>query len=364
MLGSNMKDQDASLNDINVVNASDMPGDTISSLAWAPNVAHRIFACSSWDSKIRLYDTVIQNMQQKGLVQKAIFNVEDPCISMAWSDDMTKLFAGCINNTIKAFDPSTGQSIDIGKHDAAAKDMFWLQSANMLLTTSFDKTLRFWDLRQPNPAAGFQLNHKIYCADLSGSLLCLGLSDEKILVVNLPHIQNMLGKSNLDYIDSPLGQSSQLTCIGFFTDGSGIGTASHDGRANLSKLDADSNGKPKLGNIMTFKCHKVDTGTGGNQQMLYPVHGIGFHPKAKNFVYTAGGEGNIFFWDYGAKNKITSFNYKGIPVTKVKMSPDGLLMAYALGYDWAKGIEGYMSCKPKLCVHIMQEQELAYTTGK
>lgn len=354
MLGA--KD-DASVNDFNVVNAAEMPGDTISSLAWIPNTNHRILACSSWDSKVRLFECVAQNMQ-KGLVQKAAMDVEDPLLSLAWSEDSTKLFGGCINTHVKAFDVSTGKLISVGKHDSPVKDVFWVPGgANMVMSTSYDKTIRFWDLRQQNPAAGYSVGHKIYCADLVGPAVVLGLSEEKLLVFGLQNMQAMLGKQNLDYIESPLGQGSQLTCVAFFTDGGGVGTASHDGRANLSKLDVDTSGKPKLGNIMTFKCHKLDQ---GSQQMLYPVHGIGFHPAAKSFVYTAGGEGNIFFWDYSAKNKITGFSYGKVPVTRVKMSPDGTLMAYALGYDWAKGIEGYMSHKPKLAVHMMQESELIY----
>lgn len=44
--------------------------------------------------------------------------------------------------------------------------------------------------------------------------------------------------------------------------------------------------------------------------MLFPVHACGFHPNQKYFFYTAGGEGNLFFWDFDAKNKITGLNFK------------------------------------------------------
>jgi len=362
MMGLN-KDADASLNDINLVNQNEYPGDTVSSIAWIPNANMRMFACSDWGSKIRLYEAVVQSMQQKGIVQKACLDVEDPCLSVNWSDDCTKIFAGCINNTVKAFDANTGQSATVGQHDAGVKDVHWIPGANTLCTLSFDKTMRFWDLRQQQPVAGYNLGLKAFCSDLYVSqqnmYMVIGLQDEKILVVNIPNIQNMLNKNPLDYIDSPLGQGSQITAIGFYSDGSGIGVASHDGRANLSKLDQDAMGKIKLANVMTFKAHKTEQ-QGSQPQMLYPVHAIGFHPKSKNYVFTAGGEGNIFFWDYGQKNKITGFNYKGVPVTRAKMSPDGSLLAYSLGYDWAKGIEGYMSHKPKICAHIMQENELVY----
>jgi len=361
MIGA-LKNDDASMSDINIVKQEHFPSDTISSITWAPSTSVRMFSASSWDSKIRIYDTVIQSMQEKGLVQKACFDVEDPCLSTNWSEDLSKLFAGCVNNTVKAFDLNTGQSANVGQHDGGVKSVYWISSANTLCTLSFDKTIRFWDLRQQNPVAGFNLGLKVYCSDFYAPNIVVGLADEKILLVNLPNIQNMLGKNQLDYVDSPLGKDSQLTAIEFFADGSGIGLASHDGRANLSKFDQDQMGRVKLTNVMTFKCHKVDQGQGNQQQqMLYPVHAIGFHPKSKNFVYTAGGEGNMFFWDYGAKNKITGFSYKGVPITRAKMSPDGMLLAYSLGYDWAKGIEGYMSHKPKICCHIMQENELVYT---
>lgn len=68
--------------------------------------------------------------------------------------------------------------------------------------------------------------------------------------------------------------------------------------------------------------------------MLYPVHGIGSHPNVAQFVYTGGADGAVHFWDTNVKNKIKSFQFQA-PVTRMKMSPDGLYFAYALGYDWA-----------------------------
>ena len=41
---------------------------------------------------------------------------------------------------------------------------------------------------------------------------------------------------------------------------------------------------------------------------MYPVNCVGFNPRNDKFLYTAGGEGNMYYWDFDAKNKITSFN--------------------------------------------------------
>jgi mRNA export factor len=111
---------------------------------------------------------------------------------------------------------------------------------------------------------------------------------------------------------------------------------------------------------MTFKCHKTEENN--NVNILYPVHSIGFHPNSKNFVFTAGGDGTMTFWDYEQKNKIKTFNFKGVPVTKAKVSHDGQAIAYALGYDWQKGIWGIdPNIKPKVCVHMIAENELKYS---
>jgi len=93
---------------------------------------------------------------------------------------------------------------------------------------------------------------------------------------------------------------------------------------------------------------------------MYPVNSIGFNVRNKKFLYTAGSEGNLFFWDYEAKNKVKSFHFNNVPISATKMSPDGNFLAYALGYDWHKGYEGMDSSKPRLCVHYVKDAELKY----
>lgn len=272
-------------------------------------------------------------------------------------DDGSRLFAGCINNYVTAIDTKSGQTANVGVHESGVRDVYWISSANLVCSLGFDKQMKFWDLRQQQPAAAYNLGHKAFCSDLLFPYMIIGLSEEKLLLVDFNNIQNVFNKTSLDYIESPLGSGSQLTGVAFFTDGTGIGTASHDGRANLSKLD-NSMGKIKLNNIMTFKCHKVDHSN--TNQLLYPVHSLGFNPRSSDFLFTAGGDGNLIFWDFTAKNKINSLGFNGVPVTKARVDPTGNLCAYALGYDWAQGIEGYGKFKTKLGCHVIQNDELKY----
>lgn len=73
---------------------------------------------------------------------------------------------------------------------------------------------------------------------------------------------------------------------------------------------------------------------------LYPVNSIGFNSRNKSFLYTAGSDGIIYFWDTESKNKIKTFNYNKVPITTAAMSYDGRYLAYSLGDDYSMGEEG------------------------
>ncbi len=65
---------------------------------------------------------------------------------------------------------------------------------------------------------------------------------------------------------------------------------------------------------LQFKCHRTPSTTKSNQTDVYPVNAVCFSPAHKDVLATAGG-----------------------PVTAVAFSRDGMALAYAVGYDWAKG---------------------------
>lgn len=50
-----------------------------------------------------------------------------------------------------------------------------------------------------------------------------------------------------------------------------------------------------------------------------------------------------------------------MPVTRIRVSPDGNYIAYALGYDWSEGVWGLeKNIKPKICVHAIQNNEMKF----
>jgi WD40 repeat protein len=62
----------------------------------------------------------------------------------------------------------------------------------------------------------------------------------------------------------------------------------------------------------------------------------------------------MIFWDLEQKNKIKDFSYLGQPVTKSKVSPNGMYVAYALGNDWTEGVWSLEKrLQPKVAVHVV-----------
>jgi len=289
---------------------------------------------------------------------KGVCEVEDPCLSVTWcDDDIGKLVGGCVNGKVKLFDLNSGKHTDVGAHNHSVKGIHWLPKSGLALTLSFDKTMKVWDFRQQGAAASIDLGEKVFCSDLVLPYLAVGLSHDKIAVFNLEQLPNFQ-KGGVHQFDNPLGKDAQITSIALLKDKSAIGVGSHDGRVNVSKFGADQAGNIKLGSLVSFKTKNYEQNVHPSQQLLYPVHDIGFHQLNKGSIFTAGGEGAINFWDFLKKARTMNYEYKGVPVTRAKMNPDGTLLAYSNGYDWSLGIQGYMSHSSKVAVHVVQEIDL------
>lgn len=365
----NTVSQDDSLSDIGLDNPANNPIDTVSCLQWMPNPQVKILACSTWDGKIHLYEANLGGYQ-KFLSQKMVYTSQnEPFLSISWKKDSSMLFTGCGDNTVKAFDVNTGKSMVLGSHDGPVHGVYWIEQMNAVMSVSFNQQIKFWQLGSPSPVCQLNSDLRIFSSDFNFPYVFLGLNNEQLNIFDLNQISSFPSGKLPGNFPTPL--ASQTNCLSLFPKNDGFGVGSIDGRANLStmeKLNSYGNNQNTGGALfknsskMTFKCHKLEESSTMN--VLFPVHSIGFHPNSKGFVYTAGGDGVLNFWDQDAKNKIKTLNFKGVPVNKVKISDDGQLMAYALGYDWQKGIWGMdPQMKPRVYVHIMMENELKYNSN-
>ena len=63
--------------------------------------------------------------------------------------------------------------------------MFWVGDKNILVTGSWDKTLRYWDLRSERHVGSVKLSDRVYCMDVKGNLCVVGTAAKKLHVFTM-----------------------------------------------------------------------------------------------------------------------------------------------------------------------------------
>lgn len=74
------------------------------------------------------------------------------------------------------WDLGSNQATQVAQHDAPISEMAFIPSLNCLATGSWDKTLRFWDLRQSNPIHKVDLGERCLAMahrDASAQVSCM-----------------------------------------------------------------------------------------------------------------------------------------------------------------------------------------------
>ena len=83
---------------------------------------------------------------------------------------------GC-DNIVKMWSLQSNQSQQVAKHDAPVRQIKLMKDMNnMLVTGSWDKTVRYWDLRQPTPVYQQQLPERVYAMDAVYPVLVVALA--------------------------------------------------------------------------------------------------------------------------------------------------------------------------------------------
>lgn len=210
----------------------------------------------------------------------------------------------------------------------------------MVISGSWDKTLRFWDCQQPNPVANLQLPERVYTMDVKYPLLVVGCADRHLLVYNLQTLQ----QSPQPYKQLQSDMKMQTRCVSCFPDKKGYAVGSLEGRCWISNIEDTSKN-------FKFKCHR-------SAEEIFAVNSMDFHPTT-GALATAGGDGTFAFWDKENRQRLKTFNSCNYPVTVGKFNATGDMYAYAVSYDWSKGHEAnYMNLPKSIMIHKVQEDDV------
>lgn len=325
----------------NDVAVSNPPEDTVSDLAFSPTA--EILAVSSWDKKVRIYQ-INSNGTSEG---KHLYEHDEPVFSVDFSKDGTKLVSAGADKQAKVCDLQSLATVQVAAHDGPIKAARFFELPNssgpMLVTGSWDKTIKYWDLRSQTAVGTVSCQDRVYSMDVRDSLLVVGTADRYINVINL---QDPL--KFYKTLQSPLKWQTRV--VSCFSDASGFAIGSIEGRCAIQYVedkDASSN--------FSFKCHRDPPN--GNVTQVYSVNDISFHPQHGTFS-TAGSDGTFHFWDKDAKHRLKGYPGVGGSIVATTFNSSGSIFAYAIGYDWSKGYSANNTNYPnKVMLHPIQGDE-------
>ncbi|KXT11356.1 hypothetical protein AC579_9457 [Pseudocercospora musae] len=327
------------------VQVGNPPEDSISDLKFGPQPSgnNDFLSVASWDKKVRIY----QVDKQGNTNPFAMIEHEGPVLNTCWSPDGTKVFSAGTDKLVKVLDLGAGhtqpnQAVTVAGHDQPIRcvETFNHNGTPMLVTGSWDKTIKYWDTRQPGQQAAVTVDAKerVYTMDVrNDSMLVVGTAERWIHVIDLKNPTTFF-KS----LQSPLKWQTRV--VSTFTDGTGFAIGSIEGRCAIQYVeDKDSS------NNFSFKCHRQTPPNDRNTSQVYAVNAISFHPVHGTFS-TAGSDGTFHFWDKDAKHRLKGYPEVGGTISATDFNRTGEIFAYAVSYDWSKG---YAHNSPNLPNKIM-----------
>ncbi|RLV96592.1 Nucleoporin GLE2 [Spathaspora sp. JA1] len=340
------------LNDITINNP---PTDTITDLSFSPQ--QDLLTISSWDKKVRIYEIDSNSGNNQG---KAMIDHDAPVFSSRFSPDGTKVVTGGGDGQVKLYDLTSGTTQQIGQHENVVKSVRFVEcgptNTPVVVSGSWDKTLRYWDMRSPNPVTTIQLPERVYCMDSSQKLLVVASADRHISVVDLNNPQQIF-KS----YQSPLKwQTRTVSC---YPQANGFAIGSIEGRCAIQYINEPE--QKKFG--FSFKCHRKSgttsttttrTTSSSSESQAYSVNAISFHPVYGTFS-TGGSDGTFCFWDKDAKQRLKSFPNLPGAITATAFNKTGNIFAYAVSYDWSMGYQGNTQDYPIMVkLHPTKDDEI------
>ncbi|KAJ5772842.1 hypothetical protein N7457_007738 [Penicillium paradoxum] len=299
------------------------PEDGISDLRFSPTNEH--LAVASWDKKVRIYEINDQG-QSEG---KALFEHEAPVLNCCWSPDGTKVVGAGADKAARMFDLGTGTTTQVAAHDAPIRSCHMIPNPSiggspLLITGSWDKTVKYWDLRQSTAIASVECQERVYTMDVKNKLLVIGTADRYINIINLDQPTKFYKT-----MQSPLKWQTRV--VSCFSDASGFAVGSVEGRCAIQYVEE----KDSASNF-SFKCHRETPPASRDVCNIFSVNSITFHPVHGTFS-TAGSDGTFHFWDKDAKHRLKGYPAVGGPITTTAFNRTGNIFAYAVSYDWSKG---------------------------
>ena len=123
----------------------DAPRDGVTATSFAGDGKSLIV--SSWDASLRVYD-VDANVVRSQLLQPC------PLLDCDFLPDGRHAASAGMDGAVRLHGVGSGGESVLGRHEAAVRCVRHCESVNALVSGSWDRDVRLWDVRSPQPCVG------------------------------------------------------------------------------------------------------------------------------------------------------------------------------------------------------------------
>ena len=101
----------------------------------------------------------------------------------------------------------------------------------MVVTGSWDKTIKYWDLRSPTPVGTVECQDKIYSMDVKEKLLVVATDNKQFRIIDLSNPMTVL--KSIDVVQL----KHQTRVVSCFPDASGFAVGTIEGKCALRSVN-------------------------------------------------------------------------------------------------------------------------------
>ncbi|MES1913058.1 MAG: hypothetical protein MHM6MM_005289 [Cercozoa sp. M6MM] len=312
------------------------PSDGITRVRFSPT-SESLLAVTSWDASVSLHRV----HQDAAVCVKKSTAARGALLDVQFDAAGNSLLAAGLDRDVCVMDIESGLRTRLGAHDQPVRCVEFAKNRQVFVTGSWDGTVRLWDARNAQASDGAttcqvgksEVGARVYsmsCGVRSGEdLLLVAAADRSVSMFDVRRLDTPLQKR-----ESPL--KNQLRCVALSPDGERFLLSSVEGRVAVEYVsEAPELRKRKF----AFKCHRR---TREQEQLVYPVHSVAWHPTAGTFA-TGGGDGVVCVWDPEHKKLVHQFAPQPTSVSSLAFGipgasgPTDVLLATAVSYAWEQG---------------------------